>query len=164
MKLFQKLSPRSFSITALFVLALLAGTGPLALGQESVQGTMTLPVAARLGSTLLPPGEYKFSVQLIGSTRSVAGIQLVATPVSVLVIGMSKDAPIASALAMASRPDPRNPKLLELMPDGSGLAIHSISLDTLGLVLQFFDSGARTALHVRAPQSSPSVISAKASD
>jgi len=162
MKIMPTRSLRSLSLFAVFLLALLAGTGPLALGQAAVQGTLTLPVSARLGSTLLPPGDYKFAVQLIGAVRSIDGIQLVSTPVSVLLMGTSKDAPLASALAMASRPDPRTPKLLEFVPDGRGLAIHSISLDTLGVVLQFIDTTPQNAMRARATQPTPSTISAKA--
>ncbi len=162
MKIMHKRSLRSLSLFALFLLALLAGTGPLALAQEAVQGTLTLPVAARLGSTLLPPGDYKFTVQLIGAVRSVEGVQLVSTPVSVLLMGTSKDAPVASALAMASRPDPRNPKLLEFVPDGHGVAIHSISLDNLGVVLQFFDATAHNTMRAHTTPPTPSIISAKA--
>ena len=162
MKIMQTPSLRSLALFAVFALALLAGTGPLALGQEAVQGTLTLPIAARLGSTLLPPGDYKFTVQLIGAVRSIDGVQLVSTPVSVLLMGTSKDAPIASALAMASRPDPRTPKLLEFVPDGHGVAIHSIALDTLGVVLQFIDTAPQSTMRARTTQPTPSTISAKA--
>ena len=164
MKTSLKLSFRSFALAAAFLLAILAGAGPLAFAQESVQGTLTLPVTAKLGNTSLPPGEYKFYVHLLGPTRSMEGVQLVSSRVAVLLMGMSKDAPLASAIAMVSRPGPSAPKAIDLMPEGNSVSIHAISLDTLGLVVQFYESNAKPAVIARATQPSTAVISAKASN
>jgi hypothetical protein len=164
MKTIQKLSLRSLSVYALLLFALLAGTGPLAFGQESVQGTLTLPVAAKLGNTSLPPGEYKFYVHLLGPTRSMEGVQLVSSRVAVLLMGTTKDAPLASALALVSRPGPNAPKMIDLLPEGNSLSIHAICLDSLGLVVEFYESNSKGTVSARVTQPSSAVISANATN
>jgi len=164
MNLVPKRSVRSFTTLALLAIALLAGTGPLAFAQESIQGTMTLPFAARLGSTLLPPGEYKFSAQLIGATHSVGSIRLISTPVSFVVIGSSKNAPVASAVGWAYRPDRLSAKSIELKSGSDGAAIRSLSLRDVGLVVQFFDAHTHATMRASMPQPSPTTLSAKSSD
>ena len=158
------LSKRSLGMMTLLGLAALAGTGPLALAQDSVQGKLTLPVEARLGNTMLPPGEYKLHVALIGTTLSVNSIQDVHTPVMVMVTGLTKDAPVASVLAMAFKPDLRSPKAMDIQQDGSGRMIHSIPLDSLGLVLRIIDNKSANTLRARGPEMAQGVTSAKASD
>jgi hypothetical protein len=164
MKTNLKLSFRSFALAAMFLLAILAGAGPLAFAQESVQGTLTLPVAAKLGNTSLPPGEYKFYVHLLGPTLSMEGVQLVSSRVAVLLMGTAKDAPLASALAMVSRPGPNTPKMIDLVPEGNTLAIHAISIDSLGLVVQFYESNSKPTAIAHTIQPSSAVISAKATN
>jgi hypothetical protein len=160
----QKLSLHSLKTLALFSLALIAGTGPLAFAQGSVRGKLSLPVEARLGNTMLPPGEYQFSVQLLGSVLSVDAIQNAYGPVAVLLVSTSKGGPVAGALATASRLDPRNPRANDLLPDGTGNKIHSITLENVGLVLQFFEGSNKNTLHARAAAPAQVVASAKASD
>lgn len=149
---------------ALLALAALAGSGPLAFGQETVRGKLTLPVEARLGHTMLPPGEYKLNVALVGTTLSVNSIQDVHTPVMVMVTPLTKGGPVASVLAMAYKPDLRNPKAMDIQPDGSGKMIHFIPLDDLGLVLQIVDNKSANTLRARGPEMAQGVTSAKASD
>jgi hypothetical protein len=151
-------------MTALLGLAALAGSGPLALGQETVQGKLTLPVEARLGHTMLPPGEYKLNVAFLGTTLSVNSIQDVYTPVMVMVTPLTKGGPVASVLAMAYKPDLRNPKAMDIHPDGSGKMIHCIPLENLGLVLQIIDNKSVNTLRARGPEMTRGVTSAKASD
>jgi hypothetical protein len=155
-------SKRSLGMMALLGLAGLAGSGPLALGQETVQGKLTLPVEARLGHTMLPPGEYKLNVALVGTTLSVNSIQDVYTPVMVMVTPLTKGGPAASVLAMAYKPDPHNSKAMDIQPDGSGKMIHSIPLENLGLVLQIIDNA--STRRARGPEMTQGVTSAKASD
>jgi len=155
------LSLRSIRIAAFLLLAVVAGSGPLVFAQESVQGAMTLPVAVKFGNNILPPGEYKFFVQLLGTTRSFEDVQLVANPVSVLFIGVSKGTPSVSGMAAATRLDPRGPKALELVSDGDGMVIHSLTLESLGVWIQFAEPGATSAVHAHTPQATPAVASAK---
>ncbi len=156
-------SQRSLGMLALLGLSALAGSGPVAIGQETVRGTLTLPVEARLGNTVLPSGEYKLNVALVGTTLSLSSIQDVYTPVMVMVTPLTKGGPVASVLAMAYKADLRNPKSMDIQPDGSGKMIHSIPLDNLGLVLQIINKSANT-LRARGPEMAQGVTSAKASD
>jgi hypothetical protein len=157
-------SKRSLGMMAFLGLSALAGSGPLAFGQDTVRGKLTLPVEARLGNTVLPPGEYKLNVALVGTTLSVNSIQDVYTPVMVMVTPLAKGGPVASVLAMAFKPDMRNPKAMDIQPDGSGRMIHSIPLDNLGLVLQIIDNKSANTLRAREPEMVQGVTSAKASD
>jgi hypothetical protein len=157
-------SKRSLGMVALLGLASLAGTGPLACGQETFQGKLTLPVEARLGNTVLSPGEYQLRVALVGTTLSVNSIQDVYTPVMVMVTPLTKGGPVASVLAMAYKPDLRNPKAMDIQPDGSGKMIHSIPLDDLGLVLQIINNKSANPLRARGPEMAQGVTSAKSSD
>ena len=161
MKSLRSLSVRSLSLFALFVLALLAGSGPLAFGQQAVQGTITLPVAAKLGSTMLPPGEYKFTVSLLGETRSISDIA-VTNRVYVLLVGTSKDAPVASAIAMASPIGAHNPLPANFVSAGDSLMISAIPFPEYGIVVQFYGASGKEALHARAMPSPSAVVSAKA--
>jgi hypothetical protein len=157
-------SKRSFRMMALLGLSAFAGTAPMAFGQETVQGKLSLPVEARLGNTVLPRGEYKLNVALVGTTLSVNSIKDVYTPVMVMVTPLTKGGPVASVLAMAFKPDLRNPKAMDIQPDGSGKMIHSIPLDNLGLVLQIIDNKSSNTLRARGPEMAQGVTSAKASD
>ena len=156
MKSFRSRSVRTLSLSALFVLALLAGTGPLAQAQEAVQGTMTLPVAARLGNTMLPPGEYRFTVSLMGDTHAIRDVAR-ASHVYVLLVGTSKDVPVASAIAMASPMDPHFPIPANFVSAGDSLAISALPLPEFGIVVQFFVA-AKEPMHANATQPSASVI------
>jgi len=160
----QKLSLHSLRSIALLSLALIAGTGPLALAQDTVQGKVSLPVGARLGNTVLPPGEYQLSVHLLGVKRSVDAIQSVDSPVAVLLISTVKGGPVASVLAMASRLDLRNPIANDIQPDGVGYKIRSMTLENAGLVLQIVEGGSKPTLHARAATPAQVVASAKSSD
>ena len=157
-------SQRSLGMLALLGLSALAGTGPVAFGQEAVRGTLTLPVEARPGNTVLPPGEYKLNVAPVGTTLSVNSIQDVYTPVMVMVTPLTKGGPVASVLAMAYKPDLRNPKSMDIQSDGSGKMIYSIPLDNLGLVLQIINHKSANTLRARGPEMAQGVTSAKASD
>ncbi|HUL34932.1 MAG TPA: hypothetical protein VL128_13695 [Candidatus Eisenbacteria bacterium] len=163
MKLFASLSLRSFLIGSAFLIALLAGTGPLAFGQETIQGTMKLSVAARLGSTVLPAGEYRLSVSMLGGTHSLSDVQ-VASHVAVLVTGMSKNAPTASVIATAFRSTPNSPKPVNFASFSDGLAIHSIALDSYGVVIKFYETGAKTTLRAGVSPASSTMMAAKAND
>jgi len=160
----QKVSLRSLRTLAVLSLALIAGTGPLAFAQDTVQGKVSLLVEARLGNKVLPPGEYQLSVQLLGAKRSVDAIQYVDTPVAVLLISTTKGGPVASVLAMASRFNPRNPIANDIRPDGSGYKIHSMTLENTGVVLQIVEGSSKIVLHARATTPAPVVASAKSSD
>jgi len=160
----QKFSLHSLRILALLSFALIAGAGPLALAQETVQGKVSLQVEARVGKTIVPPGEYYLSVKLLGPIRSVDSIQFVETPVAVLLVSTAKGGPVAGALAFASRFDPRNPVTNDIQPEGSGYRLHTMALENTGVVLQFIEGGNKSTMHARGPAPAQTVASAKSSD
>ena len=153
---------RSFRIAALLLLALAAGSGPLSFAQDSVQGTLHLPLPARVGTTTLPPGDYKFTISMIGATHSMRDLQG-PSHVSVLLTGTAKGTPIAGAIAMAVPLAPNDPKPVNFLPEGDGLMVRSIALDDFGVVLNFYEAG-KTVLHANSAKASQTVVSGKGGD
>jgi hypothetical protein len=166
----EKKSLRMCSVGTMVLLGLaaLGGTAKPALGQDMVQGKFTLPMEARLGKTMLPAGQYKFSVVTMGNIRSVNSIQTASSYVEVIVTGMTKGAPFANVVAMASKEaDTSNPKGLDIREDGSGMTIHSICLEKLGLVLRFIDNNKTknmNVMHAQGPAQPQEGTSLKGTD
>jgi len=162
----QKGSLRMSSMGTVVLLGLVAfgGTAPLALGQDTVQGKFTLPIEARLGKTMLAAGEYRFYVQPLGIVQSISSIQGMNSRVIVVVSGTTKGGTVASAVAMASRPNISNPKGLDVRTDGTGTMIRSMHLEKLGLVLEFTENKAKNTMRARAPELPQGETSVKASD
>jgi hypothetical protein len=163
----QKKSLRMCSVGTMVLLGLaaLGGTAKPALAQDMVQGKFTLPVEARLGKTLLPAGEYKFSVVPLGIIRSVSSIQPGITHVLVVVSGMTKGGQVAGVVAMASnQTDTPNPKGLDIRDDGSGMMIHSMYLEKLGLVFEFSGNNTKSVMRARGPELPQGGTSLKGSD
>ena len=146
-------------------LAALGGTAIPALGQEMVLGKFTLPVEARLGKTVLPAGEYKFSVVTLGNIRLVSSIQAASSHVQVVIQSMAKGGPFANVVAMASRDaDTPNPTALDIRADGDGMLIHSMCLEKLGLVLVFNGNKSKNVMRARGPEPQQGGTSLKGSD
>ena len=162
----QKGSLRMSSMGTVVLLGLVAfgGTAPLALGQDMVQGKFTLPIEARLGKTVLAAGEYKFSVEPLGTIRSVGSIQVGNSQVLVVVSGMTNGGQVASLVAMASRPDTPNPRAQDILEVGTGMMIHSICLQKLGLVLEFNENKTKNAMLARGLELPQGGTSVKGSD
>lgn len=163
----QKKSLRMCSVGTMVLLGLaaLGGTPKPALAQEMVQGKFTLPVEARLGKTVLPAGEYKFSVVPLGNIRLADSIRVVSSYVQVVVRGTAKGGQFASVVAMASRQaDTPNPKALDIRADGTGMMIHSMCLEKLGLVFEFNDNKTKNVMHARGPELPQGGTSVKGSD
>jgi hypothetical protein len=150
----KSLSWRLLGSMLLFGLALLAGMGPLALAQETLQGKFTLADEARLRNTILPPGQYKFSIQPVGTTHSLSSLQTGNDQVIVTVSGLAKGTPIISGIAMASRINfaALKEKEMDLRSDETGSTLHSIVLENLGIVLEFYDYKTKSPLHAHAPE------------
>ena len=123
-------------VTLLAVTAVLA-TAQSALAQELVRGTFSLPVAAKLGGTDLPPGEYHVSVQSLDAINSVDSIQLGNSRVMVTLNGTSKDAHAVSLLANASRSAVANSQTPSSLEFSAANAIRTITLTNLGLTIDF---------------------------
>ena len=161
----KSLRMRSVGTIVLLGLAALGGTAKPALGQDMLQGKFTLPVEARLGKTLLSAGEYKFSVVPLGNIRLADSIQVVSSYVQVVVRGTAKGGQFASVVAMASRQaDTPNPKALDIRADGTGMMIHSMCLEKLGLVFEFHDNKTKNVMHARGPELPQGGASVKGSD
>jgi hypothetical protein len=149
----------------LLMLAALGATAKPALGQDTVQGKFILTGEARLGKTMLPAGEYKFYVTPLGNTFSVESIQTVNSPVLVVIWGAAKNGPMASVLATASRPtDMSNPQTMDLQADGTGTVIYSMSLEKLGLVVQFREPKIENEMRARGAEPPQARAVAKGGD
>ena len=159
----KSLRIRSLATIAFWSLAALASTAPSAPAQDMVRGTFTLPVQTRMGKTVLPAGDYKFTVESLGLTHSVASIQGGRSPVLVVVSGIAKGERIASVMAVASKsallPTPHAP---DIQADATGMTLHSMYLDKLDLVIEFYGEGAKSPLRARGPQPPAGAITAKA--
>ncbi|HXM97740.1 MAG TPA: hypothetical protein VN982_04640 [Candidatus Dormibacteraeota bacterium] len=151
-------------------LTVFAGIASPTLANETVQGDavngkFTLPMQARLGNTVLPAGNYKFSVITVGSIRSVSSIQTGNRLVQVVVWSLAKGGPLANMFATASKEsDITDPKPLDIREDENGMTIHSMWLEKLGMVIEFNGNKPNNVMRARAPEPQQAVASAKGSD
>jgi len=144
---------RWLGTVALLGLAAFGGTAKPTHGQDIVHGKFTLPVEARVGNTMLPAWEYKFTVAPLGIIRSVDSIQIGNSQVQVMLWSVTKGGLFANLVAVASREaDTPNPKGLDIRADGSGMMIHSMYLEKLGLVLKFSESKSKNVMRARGPE------------
>jgi hypothetical protein len=68
-------------------------------------------------------------------------------------------------VAMASRQaDMPNPKALDIREDGTGMMIHSMCLEKLGLVFEFNENKTKNVMHARGPELPQGGASLKGSD
>ena len=67
--------------------------------------------------------------------------------------GLAKGTPIVSGIAMASRVNSTALKEKEMdLRSETGLTLHSIVLENLGIVLEFYDYKTKSPLHALAPE------------
>lgn len=149
-----------FSLKILLLAALaVCGSAAPSFAQEMARGKFTLTENVRLGETLLPPGQYSFSVSPIGLMRSVASVQSMPTPVLVFIRPQSDSGPVSAVFALASaqsNPAPANGFLIE--PGPSGMSIHSLTLDKLGVVVDF-DAPREGQALAQSHRATPAVVS-----
>src|ERR1035438_8222089 len=115
----------------LFALFLVCGIASSANAQEIVKGTFALNSEARLGSTVLPAGQYTVLVQPVTSVTASS------SRVLVFVRPDSANSPVASVFALASQQDCATPSGLKLVSEGSGLVARSLCLGKQGLMIDF---------------------------
>lgn len=139
-----------FSAVTLLAVAALFSTAQNASAQELVRGTITLPIAAKLGDTDLPPGVYRFSVLSLNTINSVESIQVGNSRVMVTLNAINNDAHVVSLLATASKSAASNSQIPSSLELGAANAIRSISLTNLGLTIDF--TGKQAGDVVRAAQ------------
>ena len=86
--------------------------------------------------------------------HSIYSIQTGNDQVVVTVSGLAKGTPIVSAMAMASRlnSSAHKEKEMDLRTDDTGSTLHSIVLENLGIVLEFYDYKTKDPVHARAPE------------
>jgi hypothetical protein len=143
-----------FGGVALFAVGALLGTAPAARSQDLVHGTITLPVAARLGDTTLPAGKYMYAIESLGNIQSVEALQVGNSRVAIIVTSLSDNAHIVSLMANAFRADTLNSQSTGSVDFGSGMTIRSISLNTVGLRVIFPTNRASQTLQAKGPQPS----------
>jgi hypothetical protein len=126
---------------------------------DAIQGKFTLPMQARLGKTVLPAGDYKFSVITVGTIRSISSIQSGNTTVQVVVWSLAKGGPLANIFATAStESDTADLKPMDIREDENGMMIHSISLEKFGVVISFNEKKTDNLMRARAPEPQQGVV------
>jgi hypothetical protein len=126
-----------FAGLALFAVGALLGTAPSVRSQDLVRGTITLPVAARLGDTTLAAGKYSYAVESLGDIRSADALQVGNSRVAVIVTSLTKNAHVVSLMADALRTDTLNSRSSDFIEFGTGMTIRSMSLQNAGLKVVF---------------------------
>jgi hypothetical protein len=129
---------RSLSLHLLglaFAVVALLGTASTSRSQDLVRGTITLPVAARLGEATLTPGKYRFMIESLEEIRSVDALQIGNSRVAVILSSLNKEGHIVSLVANAFRDNKLNsPSSIDF---GTGMTIRSISLTNAGVKVIF---------------------------
>ena len=115
----------------LFALLLICGVANTTNAQEIVKGTFALNAETRIGSTVLPAGEYTVLVQPLTFLTSAS------SRVLVFVRPDSKNGPVASVFALASQEGCETPSGLKLVSDGTGLVARSLCLGKQGIMIDF---------------------------
>ena len=115
----------------LFTLVLLCGIAGTTDAQEVVKGTFALDAEARIGSTVLPAGQYTLLVQPLTSMTASG------SRVLVFVRPDSKSSPVASVFALASQEGCETRSGLKLVSDGTGLVARSLCLGKQGILIDF---------------------------
>jgi hypothetical protein len=139
---------------ALFAVGALLGTAPAARSQDLARGTITLPVAARLGDTTLAAGKYSYAVESLGDIRSADALQVGNSRVAVILTSLAKDAHVVSLMADALRADTLNSQSPDSIEFGTGMTIRSLSLKNQGLKVIFTSNRNDHILQAKGPQRS----------
>jgi hypothetical protein len=118
-------------------LAACIAAGPV-FAQSEIAGNFTLTEDARFGNTLLPPGQYKFSLEPVGTIQSVRSIRQSPGHLVLVVLRPEKSGPMASLFAMAS-PNTRQSETSELVlqSEKGGALAGTMYLEKEGLMVDF---------------------------
>jgi hypothetical protein len=150
----QKRSLSMHFLGLAFTLVALLGTASASRAQDLVRGTITLPVAARLGDTTLAAGKYSYAVESLGDIRSADALQVGNSRVAVIVTSLTKEGHVVSLMADAFRADTLNSQTPDSIDFGNGMTIRSISLKNAGLKVIFTTNRTDHILQAAAPQPS----------
>jgi hypothetical protein len=143
-----------FVALAVFTVGVLLATAPASRSQDLVRGTITLPVAARLGDTTLAAGKYSYTVESLGDIQSVDALQVGNSRVAVIVTNSANNSHVVSLLANAFRADTLNSQSPDSIDFGNGMTIRSISLKNAGLKVIFTTNRTNQTLQAKAQQPS----------
>lgn len=157
----QKSWVRFAGSAALLGFLAFAGSGQRAAAQQNLRGEVVLPMEARLGDTVLPQGTYKFTVQPIGISRTIETSMVGNYQVLVTLVGESKGAPITSILATASKVPLREDGSDSIQVEGAEHTFQSMSLNSMGVMLKFYENKAKNVMHETQPETSKVVTAAK---
>jgi hypothetical protein len=150
----QKRSLWMHSLSLAFTVAAFLGTAPASRSQDLVRGTITLPIAARLGDTTLAAGKYSYAVESLGDIRSAEALQIGNSRVAVIVTSLStKDAHVVSLIADALKTETLNSRSSDSIDFGAGMTIRAISLKNAGLKVMFTTNRANHILQASATDS-----------
>jgi major membrane immunogen (membrane-anchored lipoprotein) len=150
----QKRSLSMHFVGLAFTVVALLGTASASRSQDLVRGTITLPVAARLGDTTLPAGKYSYAVESLGDIRSADALQVGNSRVAVIVSSLNKDGQVVSLVANAFRADTPNSQSPDSVDFGTGMTIRSISLKNAGVKVIFTANRTDHILQATVPQPS----------
>jgi hypothetical protein len=127
------------------IVARIMGCGALAacitasplLAQERVGGKFSLGENARFGSTVVGPGQYKFSIETVGSIQSIESIQRGSGHLVLVVLRPQQAGPVVSIFAMASPNIQGERSELILEPEKEGTQAEAMYLEKSRLKIDF---------------------------
>ena len=126
------------------------------LAQDIVGGHFTLTESARFGDTVLGAGEYKFTVEPVGTLQSVGSIQEGVSNLVQVVLQSEKAGTGASLLAMASgSKHGSETSALTLEPGKDGTLAKTLYLEKEGLLVDFRWASPKTKAPIVAQQTRP---------
>src|ERR1700731_2166906 len=140
--------------------ALAVGASAMPLyAQDTIAGNFKLNENARFGDTVLAPGQYKFSIEAVGTIQSMRSIQQGAGHLVLVFVRPENSGPAASIFAMASvnRSEHRTSELI-LEPEKEQVQVRAMHLEKEGLEVNFDWANTGTSIpgitHQSAPQQS----------
>lgn len=106
--------------------------------QDSIDGKFTLSENARFGDTVISAGQYRFSIEPIGTIQSIHSLQEGAGHVVLMILRPEKSGRAVSIFAMAS-PSGRGRETSELIlePGKAGTFAQTKYLEMDGLIVDF---------------------------
>jgi hypothetical protein len=124
--------------------------------QDTIAGNFKLNENARFGDTVLAPGQYKFSIEAVGTIQSMRSIQQGAGHLVLVVVRQENAGPAASIFAMASvsHSEHRTSELI-LEPEKEQAQVRAMHLEKEGLEVNFDWANTRAKTPLIAQQSAP---------
>ena len=167
MKKLDRKSFPCFSLVKMLLLALVAvgvAASPIR-AQNAVEGKFTLPFEARCGKMRLPAGQYKFSIQPLGTIQAVTSIDSGRHLVLVTVRQAGGEHLTALVMAMATHQDDHtNSNALVFLPSGNDMVVRSFRLAKMGLVVDINMSKVEGEIYARTAEPSQSISASKAAE